>query len=277
MAVLDPYRTLGLAPGASADEVKAAYRRLAKLYHPDSAGPAVVARFIEIQDAYDMLTSGRMARTFVRPRPAARPTARQRPSSGGPATDGSAGAERRRTERPQTERPRTERPRSERARPDRPPGPSGAERPRGGRRKATLGSTSYDEAGSGSLDPGWTGASWYGTDSGTYWTVNPREYADPRKHGPEYQERARRARADGRPAASTDPAASTGPAASTDPALDADWQPAPTWSASDAAGRPEHGEPVPAGPPYPGILAATVAILGTVLVIVTIFALFART
>jgi hypothetical protein len=29
--------------------------------------------------------------------------------------------------------------------------------------------------------------------TGTYWTINPREYADPRKHGPEYQERARRA------------------------------------------------------------------------------------
>ena len=29
--------------------------------------------------------------------------------------------------------------------------------------------------------------------SGTYWTINPREYADPRKHGPEYLARARRA------------------------------------------------------------------------------------
>jgi hypothetical protein len=27
---------------------------------------------------------------------------------------------------------------------------------------------------------------------GTYWTINPREYADPRKHGPEYLARARR-------------------------------------------------------------------------------------
>jgi hypothetical protein len=36
-----------------------------------------------------------------------------------------------------------------------------------------------------------TGAvrSWYGTTSGTYWTLNPKEYADPRKHGPEYQAR----------------------------------------------------------------------------------------
>ena len=43
------------------------------------------------------------------------------------------------------------------------------------------------------MDPDWGGASWYGTSSGTYWTLNPKEYADPRKHGPEYQARARRA------------------------------------------------------------------------------------
>src|SRR5262249_37226930 len=59
------------------------------------------------------------------------------------------------------------------------------------RGKATLGSTSYDDA--GPFEPDWAGASWYGTTSGTYWTVNPKEYADPRKHGPEYQARARRA------------------------------------------------------------------------------------
>ena len=40
------------------------------------------------------------------------------------------------------------------------------------------------------MDPAWQGASWYGQSSGEYWTVNPREYADPRKHGPEYQARA---------------------------------------------------------------------------------------
>ncbi|MEO6207432.1 MAG: hypothetical protein ABIP77_05715 [Candidatus Limnocylindrales bacterium] len=43
------------------------------------------------------------------------------------------------------------------------------------------------------FEPDWGGASWYGTTSGTYWTLNPKEYADPRKHGPEYQARARRA------------------------------------------------------------------------------------
>ena len=59
-------------------------------------------------------------------------------------------------------------------------------------KKATLGSTSYDGADREPFDPDWGGASWYGTTSGTYWTINPKEYADPRKHGPEYQARARR-------------------------------------------------------------------------------------
>jgi hypothetical protein len=54
-----------------------------------------------------------------------------------------------------------------------------------------MGSTSYDEA-RDQADTSWAGASWYGPTSGEYWRVNPREYADPRKHGPEYQSRARR-------------------------------------------------------------------------------------
>lgn len=55
-------------------------------------------------------------------------------------------------------------------------------------RKATMGSTSYDEARE-ATDPRWAGASWYGPTTGEYWIVNPREYADPRKHGPGYSSR----------------------------------------------------------------------------------------
>ena len=57
-------------------------------------------------------------------------------------------------------------------------------------RKATLGSTSYDEARE-PTDRHWAGASWYGPTTGEYWIVNPREYADPRKHGPGYSGRGR--------------------------------------------------------------------------------------
>ena len=76
----------------------------------------------------------------------------------------------------------------------RPTGAPGARPPRPERppNKATLGSTSYDGADAEPFEPDWGGASWYGTTSGTYWTLNPKEYADPRKHGPEYQARARR-------------------------------------------------------------------------------------
>ena len=58
-----------------------------------------------------------------------------------------------------------------------------------------MGSTSYDEARDAS-DPRWAGASWYGPTTGEYWIVNPREYADPRKHGPGYSGRVRSGPAD---------------------------------------------------------------------------------
>ncbi len=40
----DYYQLLGVPPGASAEDIQAAYRRLAKAYHPDlNAGSAVAA------------------------------------------------------------------------------------------------------------------------------------------------------------------------------------------------------------------------------------------
>ncbi len=51
----DPYRTLGLTRGATLDEVKRAYRRLAKINHPDAAGEAALPRFLAIQAAYEQL------------------------------------------------------------------------------------------------------------------------------------------------------------------------------------------------------------------------------
>ena len=48
---------LGVQPGANASEIKAAYRRLAKKYHPDmNKSPEAQRRFIEIHEAYKFLT-----------------------------------------------------------------------------------------------------------------------------------------------------------------------------------------------------------------------------
>ena len=72
----DPYRTLGLPRTASLAEVKAAYRRLAKANHPDTAGEAAVPRFLAIQAAYERLAGpmpGRPRSTPRRHRPAAAP------------------------------------------------------------------------------------------------------------------------------------------------------------------------------------------------------------
>lgn len=53
----DPYDTLGVAKDASQDEVKKAYRKLARRYHPDRNpdDPAAEERFKEVQGAYDVL------------------------------------------------------------------------------------------------------------------------------------------------------------------------------------------------------------------------------
>lgn len=46
------YKTLGLTPGAGWDEVKSAFRRLARTYHPDIVGPDGARKFAEITEAY---------------------------------------------------------------------------------------------------------------------------------------------------------------------------------------------------------------------------------
>ncbi len=54
----DYYKVLGVSREASADELKDAYRRLAKRYHPDANNQSekAAARFKEINEAYDTLS-----------------------------------------------------------------------------------------------------------------------------------------------------------------------------------------------------------------------------
>lgn len=53
----DPYKVLGLSPGATEDEIKKAYRKKAKEYHPDlhPNDATAVKKMQEVNEAYDML------------------------------------------------------------------------------------------------------------------------------------------------------------------------------------------------------------------------------
>jgi molecular chaperone DnaJ len=57
-ATKDFYRILGVAENASADEIKKAYRKLAKQYHPDANpnDPAAADRFKEVSEAHSVLS-----------------------------------------------------------------------------------------------------------------------------------------------------------------------------------------------------------------------------
>lgn len=63
MAYKDPYSVLGLNPGATLEQIKAAYHELAKKYHPDQYSDANARelaedKMTEINSAYDELTQG---------------------------------------------------------------------------------------------------------------------------------------------------------------------------------------------------------------------------
>ena len=54
---LDPYRLLGITPAASEQEVRQAYRSLARQYHPDvNDSPEALEHFKQVGQAYSILS-----------------------------------------------------------------------------------------------------------------------------------------------------------------------------------------------------------------------------
>jgi hypothetical protein len=152
----EAWRVLGLPAQPSTHAVKAAFRRLAKSTHPDAIGGGVAEtlQFARITEAHEVALAEAIA------------SGRAGAAKHDASSTRTAPARRRTAQQPRT---KSGAPTTASARP---------------------GSTTYD--GATEVEPVWDGAAWVGADSGTYWTVNPREYADPRKHGPEYRARGRR-------------------------------------------------------------------------------------
>ena len=64
----DYYDVLGISKNASENDIKQAYRKLARKYHPDSGGDTKenVEKFHELQEAYDILSDKEKRKNFDR-------------------------------------------------------------------------------------------------------------------------------------------------------------------------------------------------------------------
>lgn len=77
----DPYAVLGVPPSATATEIKAAYRALVKLHHPDAGGDE--ERILALNAAWEALRHQDRSRHAggSRPSPVARPAGQRRSSA----------------------------------------------------------------------------------------------------------------------------------------------------------------------------------------------------
>jgi molecular chaperone DnaJ len=81
----DYYKTLAVAKGASPDEIKKSYRKLARKYHPDAneGNPKAEERFKEVSEAYSVLSDEKRRKEYDE--------ARSLFGGGGPRMPGSTG------------------------------------------------------------------------------------------------------------------------------------------------------------------------------------------
>ncbi len=94
--LIDPYRALGVARGATEVEIKAAHRKLVKRYHPDAGSQSETEHFLRVQEAYRVLSDPLLRKEWdqkhapgpVRAdRPAASPPRRRRPPAPRPEAE----------------------------------------------------------------------------------------------------------------------------------------------------------------------------------------------
>ena len=94
VAASDHYAVLGVTTGASVAEIKAAYRALVKLHHPDAGGDA--QRIVALNAAWEELRDGERRRRYdlglgvVSPFPASDPSSASGGASTAPADSGAA-------------------------------------------------------------------------------------------------------------------------------------------------------------------------------------------
>ncbi len=86
----DYYKTLGVAEGASADEIKKSYRKLARKYHPDAnkGDSKAEERFKEISEAYNTLSDEKRRKEYDETRSMFGSGRVRMPGSGGTAGGG---------------------------------------------------------------------------------------------------------------------------------------------------------------------------------------------
>lgn len=89
MPTRDPYELLGVPREASGDDIRKAYRKLARQHHPDANpdAPEAEERFKETQQAYEVLSNPEKKRQYDE---MIRASARRSRSSSGTGTVGSA-------------------------------------------------------------------------------------------------------------------------------------------------------------------------------------------